>query len=162
EDRPYLEGFYDRGRSASMLPADHCLRTVGVMSSPDHWPRAEWSDRLLAELRGYPGMAERLRHARLVTSPTPIRGLRNALRRPAPRGVAAVGDAALQTDPAFGQGISWALRAGRRLAAAADQALDIEVGPLLLPATVAWEPVFVPLFFGISLCSAIPPASRLE
>lgn len=164
EQRPCLEGFYDRGRSASMLPADGGLRVVGVMTPPDRWPRAQWPERMLAELRRYPGMAERLRNARLVTPPTPVRGLRNVLRRPARPGFVAVGDAAMQTDPAFGQGISWALRAGSRLAQAADTALASGEGPVFVPvpAGLTWEPVFLPLFLGISLFSAVPPGSRLE
>jgi 2-polyprenyl-6-methoxyphenol hydroxylase-like FAD-dependent oxidoreductase len=162
EERPDLEAFYDEGRSASMLPADSGLRVVGVMAPPDRWPRAEWGARVLAELRAYPGMAERLRDARLVTPPVPVRGLRNVLRRPARPGLAVIGDAAAQTDPAFGQGISWALRSGRRLAREADAALNDGGGPLVLPARVTWEPVFAPLFFGTSALSAVPPASRLE
>jgi hypothetical protein len=31
-----------------------------------------------------------------------------------------------------------------------------------LPPRIAWEPVFLPLFFGISLLSAVPPGSLLE
>lgn len=162
EERPCLEAYYDHGRSASMLPADAGLRVVGVVAPPDRWPRAQWPERMMAELRRYPGMAERLRHARLVTAPTPVRGLRNALRRPARPGFAAVGDAAVQTDPAFGQGISWALRAGARLAALAAAALDTTTGPPLLRPGPAWEPVFLPLFYGTSLLSAVPPGSRLE
>ena len=161
EERPCLEAFYDHGRSASMLPADAGLRVVGVMAPPDRWPRAAWPERMLAELRRYPGMAARLRQARLVSPPVPVRGLRNALRRVARPGFAAAGDAAAQTDPAFGQGISWALRAGSRLAQVADATLDGD-RPVTLPAGAAWEPVFVPLFFGLSLLSAVPPASLLE
>lgn len=162
EEHPYLEGFYDNGRSASMLPADGGLRVAGVMTPPSRWPRAEWPERMLAELRRYPGMAERLRHARLVTAPTPASGLRNTLRRPARPGFVAVGDAAVQTDPAFGQGISWALRSGSRLAAAADTALARTEGPVLASAGTVWEPVFFPLFFGISALSAVPPGSMIE
>ena len=162
EGRPCLEGFYDHGRSASMLPADAGLRVVGVMVPPERWPRAEWGERMLAELRRYPGLRERLRHARLATRPVPVRGLRNALRRTTRPGFAAIGDAATQTDPAFGQGISWALRAGNRLAEAAHAALAAGDGPVTLPPRVAWEPVFLPLFFGISLLSAVPPGSLLE
>jgi flavin-dependent dehydrogenase len=162
EERPRLEGFYDHGRSASMLPADGGLRVAGVMVPPDRWPRAEWPARLLAELRRYPGMAQRLYDARVVTAPTPVRGLRNALRFPVRPGFAAAGDAALQTDPAFGQGISWALRAGRRLAFDADAALRAAAGPVCLPARAVWEPVFLPLFAGISTLSAVPPGSMLE
>jgi 2-polyprenyl-6-methoxyphenol hydroxylase-like FAD-dependent oxidoreductase len=117
---------------------------------------------MLDELRRYPGMAARLRHARLVSAPTPIRGLRNMLRRPSRPGFVAVGDAAVQTDPAFGQGISWALRSGSRLAAAADAALARDQGPVLVPAGTVWEPVFLPLFFGISALSAVAPGSLLE
>lgn len=162
EEHPHLEAFYDHGRSASMLPADGGLRVVGVMASPDRWPRGEWGQRMLAELRAYPGMAERLRGARLVGAPRPVRGLRNMLRRTSRPGFAVVGDAAAQTDPAFGQGISWALRSGSRLARAADALLDEGDGPLNLPTRAVWEPVFLPLFFGTSLLSAVPPASLLE
>lgn len=162
DEHPCLEGFYDRGRSASMLPADGGLRVAGVMATPDRWPRAEWPGRILAELRRYPGMADRLAHARVVSAPTPVRGLRNALRQPARPGFAAIGDAAAQTDPAFGQGIAWGLRAGRRLAQAADTALRAGDGPVLVHAGAVWEPVFLPLFAGISLFSAIPPGSTLE
>lgn len=162
EESPCLEGFYDHGRSASMLPADGGLRVAGVVTPPDRWPRAQWPERMLAELRRYPGMGERLQDARFVTPPTPIRGMRNVLRRPARPGFAVVGDAAAQTDPAFGQGISWALRAASRLAAAAATALTATDGPVTLAAGVAWEPMFVPLFYGISLFSAVPPGSRLE
>jgi flavin-dependent dehydrogenase len=162
EDRPCLEGFYDEGRAASLLPADAGLRVAGVMAPPHRWPRAEWGARLLAELRRYPGMAERLRAARVVGAPVAVRGLRNTLRRPVRPGFAAVGDAAAQTDPAFGQGIAWALRAGARLAAVADEALAAGTGPVTLPARAAWEPLFVPMFFGIGLLSLVPPGSRLE
>lgn len=164
EGHPCLEAFYDHGRSASMLPADGGLRVAGVVVPLDRWPRAEWPERMLSELRRFPRMAERLRHAHLVTAPVPVRGLRNTLRRPARPGFAVVGDAAVQTDPTFGQGISWALRAGSRLAQAADAALAHGQGPVLVPAPAggAWEPVFVPLFYGTSLLSAVPPASLLE
>ena len=162
EERPRLEGFYDHGRSASLLPADHGLRVAGVMATPDRWPRAEWPERMLAELRRYPGMAERLRDARLASAPVPVRGLRNLLRRTARPGVAAIGDAAAQTDPAFGQGIAWALRSGARLAAAADAALASGSEPISLPARQAWEQRALPLFLGISTLSAVPPGSRLE
>jgi 2-polyprenyl-6-methoxyphenol hydroxylase-like FAD-dependent oxidoreductase len=162
EERPCLEGFYDEGRSASMLPADAGLRVVGVMTPPDRWPRAEWPERMLAELRRYPGMAERLRDARLVTAPTPARGLRNLLRRPSRPGFVAVGDAAAQTDPAFGQGISWALRSGGRLAEAADTVLAHGAGPAIVRTGEVWEPVFLPLFYGISVFSSVPPGSMWE
>jgi menaquinone-9 beta-reductase len=161
EERPRLEGFYAHGRSASMLPADHGLRVAGVMATPDRWPKHEWPVRLLQELRRYPGMTERLRNARVVSAPTPVRGLRNALRRPARPGFAAIGDAATQTDPTFGQGISWALRAGARLAERAGTALRTGHGPVALDAT-AWEPVFLPLFFGTSALSAVAPGSLVE
>lgn len=162
EDRPSLEGFYAYGRSASMLPADHGLRVAGVMATPDRWPKHEWPTRLLEELRRYPGMAERLRDARVVSAPTPVRGLRNALRRPTRPGFAVIGDAAAQTDPAFGQGISWALRAGARLAERAGVALPAGDGPVTLAASPGWEPVFLPLFFGTSALSAVPPGSLVE
>jgi flavin-dependent dehydrogenase len=164
EERPCLEGFYDEGRAASMLPADSGLRVVGVMVPPDRWPRAQWSARMLDELRRYPGMARRLRDARVVTEPAPVRGLRNILRCPVRPGFVAVGDAAAQTDPAFGQGISWALRSGSRLARAAHAALAVGQGPVRVPvpAGQVWEPVFLPLFYGISLFSAVPPGSLLE
>lgn len=162
EERPQLEGFYGRGRSASMLPADCGLRVVGVMAPADRWPRSEWPARMMAELRGYPGMACRLRRARLVTPPTPVRGLRNLLRTPTRPGFAAIGDAAIQTDPAFGQGISWALRAGERLAQSAGAALRTGSGPVTMPRRFAWEPAFLPLFLGISALSALAPGSILE
>ncbi len=164
EERPCLEAFHDHGRSASMLPADHGLRVVGVVAPPERWPRDQWPRRMLDELGRYPGMAERLRDARFVSDPVAVRGLRNVVRRPARCGFVAVGDAALHSDPAFGQGISWALRSGSRLARAAATALARGEGPVLVPAPagIAWDPTLVPLFVGTSLLSAVPPASHLE
>ncbi len=157
-----LEGFYDRGRSASLLPADGGLHVAGVMAPSPYWRREEWPARLLAALRAYPELAPRLRAARIVTAPVTVRGLRNVLRRPVRPGFAAIGDAAAQTDPAFGQGISWALRSGARLADAADAALRQGAGPVCLPARQVWEPVFAPLFAGISLLSLLSPGSTAE
>lgn len=162
EERPYLEGYYRHGRSASLLPADGGLRVAGVMGAAEQWERAMWGERLLAELRAYPGMRHRLRDARLVTDPVPVRGLRNLLRRTARPGFAVIGDAAAQTDPAFGQGIAQALRSGARLAEQADEALRRSDGPVTLSAHRAWELRTLALFPGISLLSAVPPGSMTE
>ena len=162
ENRPYIEGFYDHGRSASLLPADHGLRVAGVMVEPGRWPRRCRPEMMMAELRRFPALRDRLRHACLVSAPVPVRGLRNMLRPVTRPGLALVGDAAMQTDPAFGQGIAWALRSGARLAGEAAAALQVSTGPITLPPRWGWEPAMPPLALGISAFSAIPPGSRLE
>jgi 2-polyprenyl-6-methoxyphenol hydroxylase-like FAD-dependent oxidoreductase len=163
EPRPKLEAFYRRGGSVSLLPADAGLRVAGVVAPGNRWPRREAASRMLGALRGFPELRARLADARVVSPPVAVRGLRNAVRLRTLPGLVPAGDAALQSDPAFGQGIAWALRGARRLAAAIDRALQGGgEGPLAVPATAALEPLWLPLTLGMSAFSAIPPGSLLE
>jgi len=114
-------------------------------------------------MRAMPELCGRLAAARIVSEPVAVRGLRNAVRLRTVPGLAPAGDAALQSDPAFGQGIAWALRGARRLARAAGAALARPgEGPVTVPATAALEPLSLPLTLGMSAFSAIPPGSMLE
>jgi len=163
EERPALEAYYRNGRSVSLLPCDGGLRVAGVVMPGSAWSRREAPGRMLAAMRAIPELWQRVAEARIVSSPVAVRGLRNAVRLALPPGLAAAGDAALQSDPAFGQGISWALRGARRLATAIDRALRAAPdGPVQIPPSAAREPLSLPLTLGMSAFSAIPPGSLLE
>jgi 2-polyprenyl-6-methoxyphenol hydroxylase-like FAD-dependent oxidoreductase len=163
EDRPALEAHYQGRRSVSLLPCDAGLRVAGVVTPGNDWPRREAAKRMLAALASMPELGERVRNATIVSPPVQVRGLRNTVRLRLPPGIVAAGDAALQSDPAFGQGISWALRGARRVARAADSALRAAPdGPVIVDPAAAREPWSLPLFLGMSAVSAIPPGSLLE
>jgi menaquinone-9 beta-reductase len=160
---PTLEAFYRQGRSVSLLPCDGGLRVAGVVVPGDGWSRREAAERMLAAMRSFPELRTRLADARIVTRPVSVRGLRNAVRGAAPPGLVAAGDAAVQSDPAFGQGITWALRGARRLARSIDQALHTtSTGPLTIDPSAGREPLSLPLLLGMSAFSAIPPGSLVE
>lgn len=163
EARPSLEGFYWHGRSASLLPGDCGLRVAGVMAPPGSWAPGSWSERLLAELRRFTPLRPRLAHARVVSPPVAVRGLRNVWRESVTPGLLLLGDAGLQTDPLFGQGISWALRSGEWAAAdvlaqlgRAAEAQQVESLRRVRTRTFAHR------FLGMSAFSAVPPGSMLE
>ncbi len=163
ESEPSLEGYYEHGRSASLLPADNGLRVGGVMAPAGSWPPAAIEGRLLAELRRFPALRPRLEHAKVVTRPMAAFGLRNVWRGQPSPGVLLLGDARVQTDPLFGQGISWALRAAEDAAAFiaegfARQDIDGAVKAHMRRQSL----VYGHRFTGMSLISMIPPASMLE
>ena len=158
-----LEGYYDHGRSASLLPADNGLRIGGVMAPTDAWRDGDHATRLLSELRRFPPLRERLQHARVVTRPVPVRGLRNVWREPRAPGLLLAGDAGMQSDPLFGQGIALALRSGAWAAEAVADGLesgDID-GALSRYARLRAR-TLAPRFAGMSLFSLVPPGSALE
>jgi menaquinone-9 beta-reductase len=163
EDRPALEAYYQGARSVSLLPCDAGLRVAGVVAPDNGWPRREAASRMLAAMAAMPGLSRRVRDASIVSEPVQVRGLRNMVRLMTPPGIVAAGDAALQSDPAFGQGISWALRGARQVALAADRALQSAAeGPVFVDSAAPREPWSLPLFLGMSAVSAIPPGSLLE
>jgi hypothetical protein len=136
---------------------------AGVVAPDNRWPRREAATRMLSAMRAFPELRARLADARVVSAPVAVRGLRNAVRLRTLPGLVPAGDAALQSDPAFGQGIAWALRGARRLAGSIDRALhDGGNAPPTIPATEALEPLWLPLTLGMSAFSAIPPGSLLE
>lgn len=163
EAQPGLEGYYRHGVSASLLPADNGLRAGGVMAPPGSWPPGSWEERLLRELRSFPPLRERLAEAHVVSRPVAVTGLRNLWRSCLDGNLLLVGDVGLQTDPLFGQGISWALREAAWAAAAIDAALGAG-----RPADAGrrYEAlrarVFGPRFLAMAGISAVPPGSRLE
>ncbi len=163
EPEPALEGYYWHGRSASLLPADGGLRVAGVMAPPGSWPPGSWCERLLDELRRFSPLRERLEHARLVSRPVAVRGLRNVWRESATPGLVLIGDAGLQTDPLFGQGISWALRSGEW--AADETAQQLQHGSAT-PVSRSYRSVrartLAHRFLGMSAFSALPPGSLPE
>jgi len=163
EPRPKLEALYRDGRSVSLLPSDAGLRVAGVVAPGNRWQLAEAAEQMLRVMRSFPELRGRSADARVVSPPVAVRGLRNAARMTAVPGIVPAGDAALQSDPAFGQGIAWALRGARRLATAIDAALRAPGdGPLLIPSSASREPLALPLTLGMSVFSAIPPGSLLE
>ena len=163
EPRPALEAYYRGGRSVSLLPADGGLRVAGVVVPANRWRRSDAAAHMLSTMRAFPELRERLADAHITSPPVDVRGLRNATRLNTMPGMAPAGDAALQSDPAFGQGIAWALRGARRLARAIDVALNAPGDePVIVPASAAREPLALPLTLGMSAFSAIPPGSLLE
>lgn len=163
EERPCLEAHYRSGRSVSLLPSDGGLRVAGVTEPRERWPAGDAVERMLGVMRSFPDLRPRLADARIVTRPVQVRGLRNAVRSATVPGLVAAGDAALLSDPAFGQGITWALRGARRLAAVIDQELRASPdGPLTIEPAAGREPLSLPLLFGMSAFSAIPPGSLIE
>lgn len=163
EERPALEAIYRGGRSVSLLPCDGGLRVAGVVAPGNTWTPPEAAERMLATMRRFPDLRGRLAAARIVTRPVSVRGLRNAVRSAAVPGLVAAGDASVQSDPAFGQGITWALRGARRLAAVVDRELQASSGgPLSIAPSAAREPLSLPLLLGMSAFSAIPPGSIVE
>jgi 2-polyprenyl-6-methoxyphenol hydroxylase-like FAD-dependent oxidoreductase len=163
ERRPKLEAHYGRHGSASLLPADAGLRVAGVVVPGNRWRRGEAAARMIDVMRTFPELRGRMAEARVVSPPVAVRGLRNTLRPRTLPGLVPAGDAALQSDPAFGQGIAWALRGARRTADAIDAALRAHPdGPLAIPATAALEPLSPALTLGMSAFSAIPPGSLIE
>lgn len=165
EDRaPSLEGYYWHGRSASFLPADAGLRVAGVMTPVGAWPASEAATRLLDALRSFPPLRARLATARVLGRPIHVSGLRNVVRIPSRPGVTLIGDAALQTDPAFGQGISWALQSAAESVPAIDRYLRGEresPGPASLPAAFRQLQV-LGVFAGTGLLSSLRPCSWIE
>lgn len=158
-----LEGYYLHGRSASLLPADGGLRVGGVMAEAGSWRGDDPYARLLAELRRFPPLRERLRDARVVTRPVPVRGLRNVWRAPRMPGLLLAGDAAMQTDPLFGQGIAFALRSGAWAAEAIDAGLEAgDLDAALAGYARRRARVLGPRFAGMSAFSLIPPGSLVE
>jgi len=163
EERPMLEAYYRGGRSVSLLPSDGGLRIAGVVVPGNGWSRAEAPAQMLAAMREFPELRTKVANAEVVSRPMAARGLRNSVTLAAMPGIAAAGDAAIQSDPAFGQGISWALRGARRLALSADAALQGTTrGPIRLPSTASREPLALPLTLGMSVFSAIAPGSTIE
>jgi 2-polyprenyl-6-methoxyphenol hydroxylase-like FAD-dependent oxidoreductase len=163
EERPALEAFYRGGRSISLLPCDGGLRVAGVVAPGNAWTPNQAAARMLATMQAFPELRGRLEGARIVSRPVSVRGLRNVVRAAAVPGLVAAGDAAVQSDPSFGQGITWALRGARRLAAVVDDALRSEGGgPLAIAPSAAREPFSLPLLLGMSAFSAIPPGSVVE
>jgi 2-polyprenyl-6-methoxyphenol hydroxylase-like FAD-dependent oxidoreductase len=161
EERPALEGFYWHGRSASLLPADGGLRVAGVMAPPGSWPAGSWRERLLRELGRFAPLRPRLANARVVSPPVAVRGLRNVWRESSTPGLLLVGDAAVQTDPLFGQGISWALRDGEWAARDTLEQLGRCGGQTERLSRVRVR-TFAHRFLGMSAFSAVPPGSMLE
>jgi len=163
ENEPGLEGYYWHGRSASLLPADNGLRVAGVMAPPNSWPRETRGDRLLAELRRFPPLRERLCDARLIAEPVPVRGLRSVWRGPVAKGLLLIGDAGMQSDPLFGQGISWALRSADWAAEAIDAGLRAQEPASALRAYSKRRAiVFGHRFAAMTAVSMIEPGSMLE
>lgn len=164
DGRPALEGYYWHGRSASFLPADNGLRVAGVMTPAGAWQPSDAAERLLDALRRFPPLRPRLQHARLVSRPVHVSGLRNLVRVPYRPGLALIGDAAVQTDPAFGQGISWALQSAAASVQVMDRYLRGDTRALARGALLAAlrQPQFLGVFAGTGLLSAIPPGSWLE
>lgn len=163
EERPCLEAYYRAGRSVSLLPTDSGLWVAGVIAAGNRWSRTEAPAAMLALMRSFPELRARLSAARVASSPVSVRGLRNAVRFRSIVGMVPAGDAALQSDPAFGQGITWALRGGRRLARAIDDALARPGDePLVIPLSATREPLALPLMLCMSAFSAITPGSLLE
>ena len=163
EPEPCLEGFYRDGLSASLLPADNGLRAGGIMAAPGAWRPGTWPERLLSELRDFPPLRERLRGARLVTAPISVGRLRNVWRGRGPLGLLLAGDVATQTDPLFGQGISWALRSARWAAEAISAGLATD-NPRLAAERYdrRRQRTFGPRFLAMSAVSQLPPGSQLE
>lgn len=163
EARPALEGYYWHGRSASLLPADGGLRVAGVMAPPGSWPPGTWNEQLLPALRRFEPLRPRLADACVVSPPVAVRGLRNVWRESTLPGLLLLGDAGLQTDPLFGQGISWALRSGEW---AANDALDQLGRGADRRRTERLRRLrartFSHRFLGMSAFSAVPPGSMLE
>lgn len=163
EERPALEAYYRNGRSVSLLPCDSGLRVAGVVAPGNAWTPPKAAERMLATMRTFPELDQRIDNARIVTQPISVRGLRNMVRSALVPGLVAAGDAAVQSDPSFGQGITWALRGARRLAVQVDRALQTTAGsPVTIAPAAAREPLSLPLLFGMSVFSAIPPGSMLE
>lgn len=162
EERPSLEGYYWHGRSASLLPADGGLRVAGVMAPPGSWSAGSWSERLLCELNRFAPLRRRLASARVVSPPVAVRGLRNVWRESATPGLMLLGDAGLQTDPLFGQGISWALRGGEWAADDALARLGRCDGASPEPLQRLRARTFAHRFLGMSAFSAMPPGSMPE
>jgi|GEM_PF-1388134 len=163
EPRPKLEAFYHGGRAVSLLPSDGGLRVAGVVAPGNAWTSEVAAARMLAVMRAIPDLEARAAWATVVSAPVAVRGLRNAVRFTARAGIVPLGDAALQSDPAFGQGIAWALSGARRLAGAVDLALrGGGAGALVVPPSAARGPLAWPLTLGMSAFSAIPPGSLLE
>jgi 2-polyprenyl-6-methoxyphenol hydroxylase-like FAD-dependent oxidoreductase len=163
EERPALEAFYRSGRSVSLLPCDGGLRVAGVILPGSRWSLGEAAERMLSVMRSFPELRDRLDAAHMVSAPVFVRGLRNAVRLSLPPGLAVAGDASLQSDPAFGQGITWALRGARRLAWTLDRALRGGMpGPVRVSPYAGREPLGLPLTIGMSAFSAIPPGSMIE
>jgi flavin-dependent dehydrogenase len=158
-----LEGYYHRGRSASLLPADNGLRVGGVMAPAGSWRDADLGARLLSELRRFPPLASRLEDARVLTRPTPVRGLHIVWRRSHAPGLLLIGDAAMQTDPLFGQGIALALRSGAWAAEAiAAGFAHGDCDGAAARYALRRARVLGPRFAGMSLFSLLPPGSALE
>jgi 2-polyprenyl-6-methoxyphenol hydroxylase-like FAD-dependent oxidoreductase len=163
EERPALEAMNRGGRSVSLLPCDGGLRVAGVVAPGNIWTPREAAERMLATMHSFPELRDRLEDVRIVTRPVSVRGLRNAVRAAAVPGLVAAGDAAVQSDPAFGQGITWAIRGARRLAGVVDRELrSSSRGPLSIAPSAAREPLSLPLLLGMSAFSAIAPGSMLE
>lgn len=163
EERPSLEAFYARGQSVSLLPADDGLRVAGVVAEPGRWTAEAAPAGMLRAMAAFPGLGERMTTATVVGRPVAVRALRIAVRAATPPGIVPLGDAGLQSDPAFGQGIAWALRGAWRLAEVIDRRLRLPGdAPLAVPPAAAREPLHLPLTLGMSLFAAIPPASILE
>jgi flavin-dependent dehydrogenase len=164
EERPSLEGYYWHGRSASFLPADEGLRVAGVMTPHGAWQPDEAAERMLLALRAFPPLRSRLSTAWVLGQPVHVSGLRNLVRTPSRPGVVLIGDATLQTDPAFGQGISWALQSAAAAAPAIDRHLR---GEAARPASAALlgafrRPQFLGVFAGTGILSAVTPGSWPE
>jgi 2-polyprenyl-6-methoxyphenol hydroxylase-like FAD-dependent oxidoreductase len=163
EEQPGLEGYYWHGRSASLLPADCGLRVAGVMAPPGSWPPGRWEQRLLDGLRRFPPLRNRLAHARVASPPVSVSGLVNVWRRPLSGNLLLVGDAGLQTDPLFGQGISWALREATWATAAIDRAQSAgRPSEAVRRYEAIRTRVFGPRYVAMAGLSAVPPASMLE
>src|SRR5581483_2204548 len=130
---------------------------------PGSWPAGSWSDRLLGELRRYAPLRARLARARVVSPPVAVRGLRNVWRESTTPGLLLLGDAAVQTDPLFGQGISWALRGGEWAANDVLARLGEHTGERR---SISLQQVrsrtFVHRFLGMSAFSTVPPGSMVE
>ncbi|HLZ71214.1 MAG TPA: FAD-dependent monooxygenase [Dehalococcoidia bacterium] len=162
EPEPALEGFYWHGRSASLLPADGGLRVAGVMLPPGSWPPGSWSERLIPALRRFPPLRQRLADARIASPPIAVRGLRNVWRESATPGLLLIGDAGLQTDPLFGQGISWALRSGEWAAEEMLHRIECGAAQQRDGYRTRRARTFLHRFVGMSAFSALPPGSMLE
>ena len=163
EARPALEGYYQQGRAASLLPADNGLRVAGVMAPPGSWAANRLEERLLVELRRFPSLRDRLAGACVVGRPVNVRGLRNVWRTSATNGLLMVGDAGVQTDPLFGQGISWALRSAAWAVESVDESLRAaDPAAALRQYARRKARTLFHRFAAMSVISAIEPGSALE
>ncbi len=113
----------DRYCGAAYLPDGLANVTIALSRRELFTWRGSLETRYWASVRAFPGLADRVRHARLVGGPRAIGPLAFFHRRAAGRGVLLAGDAAGFLDPMTGQGVYLALRGGELAAETAVEAL---------------------------------------